>query len=346
MQKVIHLVPYDGIGGVEAAARSMETVRCDELDFEVRFIFHGVDSRKRRRVTFNPFYIFQSARRIASESPEVLIVSLWRAAIVGLLVKFLNRRIKLVVFIHNSVDAHFLDFLFTRWSIGHCAEVWADSAASVALRFRRHIPKPVRTISFLVHRILASPSANLSPVFAFWGRLSPQKDVGRALRIFHQIHSLAPEARFFVIGPDCGELDSLLDLSRDLNIADAVSFLGPMDFEDICIRAREASFYLQTSRYEGMAMSVVEAMQMGLVPIVTPVGEIANYCRHGENALLVTGDVDIPALVLELMAHESRYRDLGRNAIATWEEQPLYADSILAATQQLLAGLRNRGGAG
>ena len=38
-----------------------------------------------------------------------------------------------------------------------------------------------------------------------------------------------------------------------------------------------ASFYLQTSKFEGFAMSVVESMMMGLVPVVTPVGEIGRY---------------------------------------------------------------------
>ncbi len=34
-----------------------------------------------------------------------------------------------------------------------------------------------------------------------------------------------------------------------------------------------------------MAISVIEAMQAGLVPIVTPVGEITGYCSDGVNSV-------------------------------------------------------------
>lgn len=337
MRKVVHLVPHDGIGGVEAAARTMAEAQCDELEFQVKYIFPSVSAIGRKQAKFNPLYIIQSAHRITRNRPDVLVVSLWRSAIVGLLVRLMTRRVKLVVFVHNTVDAHLIDLLVTRCAIRHCTEVWADSAASIEERFRDRIDKPVQIISFLAHRISTPPEKNASPVFAFWGRLSPQKNLGRALGIFRGIKLLAPEASFLIIGPDDGERDILIELSRDLDIQDAVSFLGPADFSDICGRVRGASFYLQTSRYEGMAMSVVEAMQMGLVPIVTPVGEIANYCVHGSNSLFVRNDEEIPGLVMELIADQNHYHELRRSAIETWSETPLYADSIVAASRRLLA---------
>ena len=33
-------------------------------------------------------------------------------------------------------------------------------------------------------------------------------------------------------------------------------------------------------------MSVVESMQLGLISIVTNIGEIKNYCIHGQNSLI------------------------------------------------------------
>ena len=39
MFKVVHLVPYDGIGGVETAARSMDAVEDDAVNFQVKYIF-------------------------------------------------------------------------------------------------------------------------------------------------------------------------------------------------------------------------------------------------------------------------------------------------------------------
>ena len=33
-------------------------------------------------------------------------------------------------------------------------------------------------------------------------------------------------------------------------------------------------------------MSVLESMQLGLIPIVTDVGEIKNYCVHNHNSII------------------------------------------------------------
>ena len=69
------------------------------------------------------------------DRPDVLIVSLWRSAIVGVLAKLLRPNLKLVVFIHNATDVHWLDFIFTRLAISLAHEVWADSQASQRSRF-------------------------------------------------------------------------------------------------------------------------------------------------------------------------------------------------------------------
>ena len=49
--------------------------------------------------------------------------------------------------------------------------------------------------------------------------------------------------------------------------------------------AKNASFFIQLSSYEGMAMSVSESMQLGLIPIVTNVGQIKIYCKNLFNSL-------------------------------------------------------------
>jgi hypothetical protein len=39
MKKIVHLVPYNGIGGVETAARSMIGVEDDDIDFQIEYVF-------------------------------------------------------------------------------------------------------------------------------------------------------------------------------------------------------------------------------------------------------------------------------------------------------------------
>lgn len=345
MFKVIHLIPYDGIGGVEAAARTMADANEPDLTFQLRYIFPEISSRAGRGATFNIARIIGAALTLVAERPDLLIVSLWRSALVGILVKLLRPRTKLVLFVHNSRDAHAADWLVTRAALAICDAVWTDSDASVAQRFNRPLGRPVEAISYLARHLeplpAPAPDAPPAPVFAFWGRLSPQKNLSRAIALFEQIQARRPDARYLIIGPEGGEAAILRDQVRDLRLDAAVTFAGPLPFEAIAARlaAEGARFCLQTSRYEGMAMSVTEAMQLGLVPVVTPVGEIASYCQDGTNAILLgepETDAALAVAMLDLLRDASRYGALREAAIAIWRGRELYADSVLGAARRLL----------
>jgi glycosyltransferase involved in cell wall biosynthesis len=339
MPKVIHLLPYDGIGGAESAARSMKAPLASALDLQVRFLFPTVSSQRQRSRTLNPVTALRSTLAVVREAPDVLIVSLWRSCLAGLLVKMLRPRTRMVVMIHNSVDAHLADHLATRAAIGVSDEVWADSEASVRLRFKRRIRRPLVVIPFLLqHLPPLDRSPDLprpTPDFIFWGRLAAQKNLPRALDIFKNIARRHPAARFTIIGPDSGELAGLREECARAGIAESVRFEGPMPFESIRDEARTHSFYLQTSNYEGMAMSVVEAMQMGLVPVVTPAGEIASYCHPGINSVVVRDAESATAEVLRLLADPVAWEEMRRQAIATWRDGRTYRDAVEAECLRL-----------
>ncbi len=337
MTKVVHVVPYDGVGGVESAARSMGSVEQSNIEFQVDFIFKNVVAGTGRWTTFNPTPIFQAAWRASRNDVDLVIVSLWRAAIVGVLAKVIRPRIKLVAFLHVSIDVHLLDFLFTRLMVWLAAEVWADSRATLTGRVPGIPQEKCRVISFVTCRFDAPSPREVSPTFIFWGRVSQQKRLDRALGFFGEIYKRYPLARFLVVGPDGGELDITKRLCASRGLKDAVTFLEAATQDEIIAFSRTASFYLQTSAYEGMAMSVVESMQLGLVPVVTPVGEIANYCVNGVNAVLIHSEQYAVDDVISLLNDDDRYQTTRAAAIATWAGQLLYRDSVLFACQNLLS---------
>ena len=191
-------------------------------------------------------------------------------------------------------------------------------------------------ISFVTERFPPLPVQSVRPVFVFWGRIHAQKGLDRALGIFSKVHAQQPSARFIVISPDGGDLNRIQNLVDVLGLGGAVQFMKGLDFSGIQQIARQASFYLQTSETEGMAMSVVESMQLGLVPVVSPVGEIANYARHGENAVVVTDDSAAVSDVMNLVDDDLRFQALRQRAIATWANQPIYKDSVVAACREIL----------
>ena len=338
MFRVVHLVPYDGIGGVEMAVRSMGNLQEGNIDFKVDYIYKDLLQDEGITATYNPWLLFCSAWRISCQNPDLLLLSLWRSSFVGVLVKLLRPRIRLVTFIHSERDVHFLDYFCTRLSLSLSVGILADSVATVKGRLSLSQCSRSQVISFVTRRFSALPPGKVAPSFIFWGRVSQQKGLDRAVRIFAAVHELYPDARFLVIGPDGGALPAIQKQCELLGLADAVTFAGAASHEQIVDHAAQASFYLQTSLIEGMAMSVVEAMQLGLVPVVTPVGEIASYCEDGRNAVMVESDGKAVADILSLLRSHERYQALRRAAIHTWNEKPLYRDSVLAACQKIIEG--------
>lgn len=331
MMKAIHLVPYDAVGGVEVAARSIADSEYSGLKFSKLYL---VD-KKAGESENHPRAYFRTLSDLRKAQPDLVIASLWRCCVVMLIYKLLAPHSRCVTFLHSAHDVHWLDYLFNRLAMCVSDEVWSDSRTTLNFRVPPRWKRKSKVISFLTERPLVPSVQSPSPHFIFWGRLHHQKGLDRALFLFAALARHCPDARYSVIGPDGGHLDLLQRKVRELGI-NRVDFLGSMDRSDIFRFAGECSFYLQTSRREGMAMSVVEAMQVGLVPIVTPVGEIGTYCVDGYNAILVDDDEDAVQSVLDLLNDPARYRKMAKNASQTWQDKPLYRDDVLAACQHLL----------
>lgn len=273
-------------------------------------------------------------RRLRRDPPDLLVVSLWRSCLIALALKALRPRQRIVLFLHCATDMHRLDRWVTRRLARRCTAIWADSATTLAQRLPGGAQGTV--ISYRIEPWAPLPPHPPGPDFVFWGRLADQKRLERALRIFAAVRRHAGAGRFRLIGPDDGKEAELRRRSRELGLDDAVIFTGPADPAAIRALAGEASWFLLTSHTEGMAAAVVEAMQLGLVPVVTPVGEIARYARHGDNAVVIESEEQAVADIVALLADPARYAAMARRAAAQWQDQPTYREAVLAACRALI----------
>jgi glycosyltransferase involved in cell wall biosynthesis len=344
--RVIHIIPYDGIGGVETAARSMQMKTYGTIEFRRFYLTGDVRYGDARNVIPNcsghrtsPFTIVANSIRIARLKPDVVIASLWRSVIAALLIKTMRPRVKLVTMIHFPKNVHWIDAIVHRIAFRLSAEIWADSQATLKERIPPNTSAHRRTISFLVDRDEPHPRSEPRPTFIFWGRLHSQKGLVRALQLFKLVQEQIPNAIFWILGPDGGDLSGLKILASRLHLDANVHFLGPATREEIRRYARDATFYLQTSRAEGMGLSVVEAMQVGLVPVVTAVGEISSYAVDGQNSIIVGDSLNAAASrLLALLGDAENVHRLRDAAISTWVNKPLYRDDVIAACEILGAG--------
>lgn len=342
--RILHLIPHDAVGGVEIAARSMAERVDLPCDFTLQLIAgesrltdkHSV-IESRYRSSNNPLAHLAALRRVLHERPQVLICSLWRTAPVGVLVKLLRPHTKLIYFLHNDSSAHLADAGLSEFMMLVSDAIWADSSATLEARARRRHAASRRVISFVTVRRQAPEQEQKMPAprFVSWCRLSRAKGIDRALHFVARVATFRPDVTFEIWGPDNGEQSYLEQLTGELGIQKNVQFKGLAQASELPAIARRHSFYLQLSRREGMAMSVVEGMQLGLVPIVTRIGEMQHYCREGHTGLVF--DPEHPdktvARVRELLDDPGEYQRIRATALDHWAAAPLYADEVCQTAQ-------------
>jgi L-malate glycosyltransferase len=119
------------------------------------------------------------------------------------------------------------------------------------------------------------------------GRLVPMKRVQDALQALH--HIVRQCAVTLIIVGDGPELPALRELTLQLGLGEKVRFLGAR--RDVPSLLRAADLFLQCSETEGLSMSIIEALHVGLPCVVTRVGGNPELVRHDYNgALYDVGD--------------------------------------------------------
>ena len=144
------------------------------------------------------------------------------------------------------------------------------------------------------------------------GRFNEQKNHEGLLKAFQKIRQRYPDCSLNLLGD--GELrESMESLAKELGIAENIRFLGSQS--NVHPYLQSADIFLLPSRYEGMPMTIIEAMGTGLPIVASAVGGVPDMITNEESGLLVPCDADaVSEAVLRLMADEKLREKLGRKA--------------------------------
>ncbi len=115
-------------------------------------------------------------------------------------------------------------------------------------------------------------------------RLSKEKDFGTLLRAVALARAEVPEFRLTIVG-DGAERASLEQLTDELGLRDVVTFLG--ERRDIPELLSQASFFVSSSKTEGISLTLLEAMAVGLPILTTRVGGNPEVVQEGVTGRLV-----------------------------------------------------------
>lgn len=171
------------------------------------------------------------------------------------------------------------------------------------------------------------------------GRIADAKDYPNLLRAFARVHAARPEARLWIAGEGSDLLaQALRALAPELGVADSVSWLGLR--RDLPALLDAADAFVQSSAWEGMPLSIGEAMCMEKPVVATNVGGTGELLGSAGVLVPAANPQMLAAAMLALMEKPAEARqELGRAArerierdfnwnqrIVTWEK--LYSEVL------------------
>lgn len=146
------------------------------------------------------------------------------------------------------------------------------------------------------------------------GRFSEQKNHSGLLRAFYTFHAKHPDSELWLIGDGEKRAETEEYVARNA-LADAVKFLGLQS--DVHGYLHEADIFTLPSNYEGMPMTLIEAMGTGLPIVATAVGGVPDMLGE-ECAQLVPVEADRIAEAFECYYSGADIRcQHGQNALKT-----------------------------
>jgi glycosyltransferase involved in cell wall biosynthesis len=278
---------------------------------------------------FHPGLSARLARVMRQRGVDVLHCHHYTPYVYGLLAAMMVPSAKLVFTEHGRLSDHppsrkrrLVNPLLSRWPAKLCA---------VSADLKRHMVAegfPAGRLDVLYNGI--DPGSRPTPaqrdaarrqlglggqafVIGTAGRLDPVKNLPRLLQAHAMLRSRMPDARTVIVG-DGPERAALEAEAAALGITDAVVFAGYR--QDV--RALMAAFdiYINCSLYEGVSLTVLEAMAAALPVVATRVGGNPEVVIDGETGLLVPGRAEALADAVASLARDPQRRrvmgDAGR----------------------------------
>jgi glycosyltransferase involved in cell wall biosynthesis len=203
---------------------------------------------------------------------------------------------------------------FIRWVYRNARAVialsdeWRDMLASIAPGSRLVvIPNPVEVPPW------QATLEDDPPAVLFLGVIKEHKGVHDLLRAWPAVRAAIPAARLVLAGS--GDVDEARALARDLGVQDSVETPGWIVGAAKQTVLRRAWVFALPSYFEGLPMSILEAMAAGVPVVATKVGGIPMAIDERCGALIQPRDAAaLSQSLVEILGDASRRKALGAAA--------------------------------
>lgn len=221
---------------------------------------------------------------------------------------------KLVTELKYAIAAQFCD-----WIVGICDTTTANLRSLHSVAAQKIVRVYNGTVSFPRVEQRQQPSKS-GFTLVYVGRLAPVKNHTLLLSAFHSALASMPDLRLWMVG-DGPEREALESLASELNIATEVTFWGQQ--LDVAPFFSAADAFIMSSRSEGLPISLLQALSLGLPAIVTDVGGMAEVVRLANAGYTVSlaSSAEMAAAILRLATNKDEREKFSINAEAAFYER-------------------------
>lgn len=119
-----------------------------------------------------------------------------------------------------------------------------------------------------------------TPVFIHVARFAEPKNQHRLFKAFDRLHVVGERFHLIVLGAGYGATE----YEKKYEGHPHIHLMGEQ--QNVADYMALANFFVLSSDWEGLPLSLLEAMSLGVVPISTPAGGVVDVIRDGENGYL------------------------------------------------------------
>lgn len=225
-----------------------------------------------------------------------------------------------IVFTHHNSRLSFPPSLFLLLDrVVACYVAISTETAALYLRHSRRpfvlIPNaPDPTFRVGAPRLTCAPRARILSV----GAISEQKNYPLLIetaRTMRDNATAANPAPIFRVAGGGAELENLRARVSKLGLEDVVEFLG--ERSDIAALLADSDIYLNTSRYEGFSIAILEALSSAIPVVATDVPGNRGLVKPGQNGLLPPSDrpTALASAIGRISGDAAFYRQLSLGAM-------------------------------
>lgn len=143
-----------------------------------------------------------------------------------------------------------------------------------------------------------------------------------AIEVVKQLKEKYPHTQLCMVGPDKdGSLVSVQAMAGDVGVADAVKFTGVLSKAEWIKLSMDYDIFINTTNYDNLPVSVLEAMALGLPIVSTNVGGIPFLIEDQKDGLLVDKNnaTEMAAKISTILEDTRTAKKLSLNARAKAE---------------------------